>query len=759
MMACVSILAIAAPLPGMGKAAISATARRLNTPIQIDGLLDESAWAMAEIITDFMQIEPENMAPPTERTTVRLLYDDAYLYVAIEAFDSDPQKITRRLARRDDFMGGFRGSADYVSVSLDSQHDHQSANGYLVNASGVQMDFALYNDSQYDGSWNAVWESAVRHHDLGWSVEMKIPFRDLKFSGADDMVWGLSLNRYIQRKNETISWQPRVRGEQGIASLYGHLEGLSAIRPPEKIKLQPYATTGQNISDASSELNFGLDVTYRLGSSATGVLTVNPDFGQVEADPAVVNLTAFETRFDERRPFFVENSGLFNTPLELFYSRRIGAEAATILGAGKLIGKTESGFSYAAIGAATAPVGLGGSTRLAHFNDGLDGRYVIGRAQKDILAGNSSVGLLGTYAGRQESNAASAVGADWRLNLGSNRWSNVGQVVTTQVGGETGLAVVNNLRYKGAKWKGAFLDLSYFGAGVNFDDLGFMTRNDFLAIKGELSARRQDPIGIVRNAELRIGEVVRQNLSGNILEQQYKFDTSIMFLNYWQIRMGLRRRLPVFDDSWAISEGAPVYKIPGVFGGYVGFDSDGRKAFALRLRARGGTDELGAPRWGSTMNLNFRPATFMQGSLGVTVSRRENPVQFMALIEGALGTGALFAWSTTQTVETTLRFEANLNPNISFQVFGQRLDARIDYADYRTLDEPLTDQFSSYNASGRNDRQDFQSVRGTAVLRWEIRPGEIFFLVYSLDRLLDNLTTDISNSQAVFIKYNLYLTR
>ena len=149
----------------------------------------------------------------------------------------------------------------------------------------------------------------------------------------------------------------------------------------------------------------------------------------------------------------------------------------------------------------------------------------------------------------------------------------------------------------------------------------------------------------------------------------------------------------------------------------------------------------------------------MQGSLRVVVFEREDPLQYIDLLEGGLGAGALFAWSTTRTVETTLRFEANLNPNVSFQAFGQMLDARIDYVDYQTLDEALTDQFSSYDASGRDDREDYLSLRGTAVLRWEIRPGEIFFLVYSLDRLVDNLTTGIDNNQALFIKYNLYLTR
>ena len=759
MMAWASILAVATPLLGLGRASVTATARRLDAQIQIDGKLDEAAWAKAEIITEFVQIEPENMAPPTEKTTVRLLYDDAHLYVAIEAFDSEPQKITQRLARRDDWIGGFSGSADYMGLELDSQHDHQSASGYVVNASGVQMDYAVYNDSQYDGSWSAVWESAVNHHDQGWTVEMKIPFRDLKFSGADEMVWGLSLTRYIHRKNESISWQPRLRGEQGIVSLYGHLEGLSALKPPEKVKLQPYSTTGRNFADASSEINIGLDVTYRMGSTATGVLTVNPDFGQVESDPAVVNLTAFETRFEERRPFFVENSGLFNTPLELFYSRRIGAEAATILGAGKLIGKTDGGFSYAAVVAATAPAGLGGSNRLTHFNDGIDGRYVIGRAQKDILAGNSSVGLLGTYAGQRVGKTSSAVGADWRLNLGSNRWSNVGQGVMTSVGGVVGVALVNRLQYQGPKWKGAELNFQYYGADVNFDSLGFMTRNDFLSIEGELSARRQDPIGIVRDADMSIGEAYRQNLSGNALEQQYKLDASVRFLNYWQVRGGWRIRQPVFKDDWAISDGAPVYKIPARRGGYVGFNTDGRKAFALGMQARGGKDDLGASRWFRRIDLNFRPATFMQGSLRVVVSERENPLQYIDLLVGGPGTGALFAWSTTRTVETTLRFEANLNPNVGFQAFGQMLDARIDYDDYQTLDEALTDQFSSYDASGRDDRDDYLSLRSTAVLRWEIRPGEIFYLVYSVDRLADNLTTGITNNQAMFIKYNLYLTR
>src|SRR5215467_5426413 len=346
---------------------------RVSEKIVIDGVLNDAAWMRAPVEWDFTQRDPIEGVEPSERTEIRVAYDDTSIYFGVRLFDKEPQKIVRQLSRRDDGP-----DADYFLLQLSPNHDRLTGAMFQVSAAGVQRDAIISNDVFQDQSWDGVWESAVRVDDEGWSLEMRIPFSQLRFPPGSHQIWGINAARYIHRKNETVWLQMVPKNESGTASRMDDLEGIDGVEPHRHLDLMPYIVSrGQFIRPSGPHDPFnsghrlfgatGMDLKYGLSSNFTLDATVNPDFGQVEVDPAVVNLSQFETFFPEKRPFFLEGTNIFdnfgrggsnsfwgfnrNTP-NLFYSRRIGRppqetvaadsvdvpRSTTILGAGKLTG-------------------------------------------------------------------------------------------------------------------------------------------------------------------------------------------------------------------------------------------------------------------------------------------------------------------------------------------------------------------------------------------------------------------------------------
>ncbi len=397
------IVAVAAVLALFGPASVvaqekaarteprpSATAIRATGKMTVDGRLDEADWSRAVPAKDFLQRDPDEGKPATEATEVRFLYDDKAIYVGARMFDSEPSKIMKRLTRRD---GDTDGMADYILVGFDALHDHLTGSIFAVTAAGSIMDGVLFNDSSDDDTWNGVWDSAVSIDEKGWVAEMRIPFSQLRFTPSDRHVWGLHIVRAIQRKNEETWWALVPKDDSRVVSLAGELSGLDAVPAQTHLELLPYVTGRSTISATAepgdpfndgrtASAGAGLDLKWGFSSNMTMDATVNPDFGQVEVDPAVVNLTVFETFFEEKRPFFIEGSQAFSrfgrtgisgamgfnrANPNLFYSRRIGRSpqgaapgeyvdrppATTVLGAAKVTGSTKGGWTVNFIDAAT----------------------------------------------------------------------------------------------------------------------------------------------------------------------------------------------------------------------------------------------------------------------------------------------------------------------------------------------------------------------------------------------------------------------
>ncbi len=420
--------------------AVEVHAVRTSHPPNIDGHLNEEAWVGAPPVSGFVQRDPNEGKPATEDTEIRILYDDTAIYIGARLFDDDPQALARRLSARDN---GF--DSDWIGVYLDPLHDRLTGAMFRVSAANAQQDMVLYNDSWTDSSWDAVWQSQVSVDERGWTAEIRIPLSQLRFTGATQQTWGINVERYVRRKNESTFLRMVPKNESGLASRMVDLSGMNGLKPGRHLELLPYTAAraefiqplvSNNIrtpfNDGSRAFaSAGLDLKWGLTNNLTVTGTVNPDFGQVEVDPAVVNLTAFETFFPEKRAFFLEGSQIFgnfgqggandswgfnNSEPQLFYSRRIGRapqvtaggdfsdvpSATTILGAAKLTGKTSGNWSLGFLEAVTAEESA--QTQTGFVRDSIVveplTNYLVTRVQRDI-GKRAGVGFLMTAANRE----------------------------------------------------------------------------------------------------------------------------------------------------------------------------------------------------------------------------------------------------------------------------------------------------------------------------------------------------------------------
>lgn len=469
---------------GLSVSVAQVNAIRLNAPVVLDGRLNEDVWRSTSPFTDFKQREPNQGTAPSERTEVWVAYDDEALYVAARMFDSAPDSIMALLDRRDNL-----NTADWFGVFLDPYRDKRSGNYFVVGPAGSLSDGVLYNDDWDDSDWDGVWEAKANIDGQGWTMEMRIPFSQLRFQDKPQQVWGINFRRDIGRKNEQIYLVYTPRMESGYVSRFQELTGIEGIKPGDAIEILPFATTkaeythpapGDPFNNGSRySPEFGADIRYSLGSNLILNATVNPDFGQVEVDPAVVNLSDVESFFNEKRPFFVEGANIFtnfgrgggrnywnfNFPFTTpFYSRRIGRSphgndtlggvdfmntpfATRILGAGKLTGKLGDGWNVGTIHAVTGREYADFKTGIFRSRAEVEPAtyYGIGRVQRDFNDGRQGIGILTTHTQRQFSDdvlrnglnaSGSLAGIDgWTFLDSSKSWVVTGYANLSRVEG------------------------------------------------------------------------------------------------------------------------------------------------------------------------------------------------------------------------------------------------------------------------------------------------------------------------------------
>ncbi|HEX7025371.1 MAG TPA: DUF5916 domain-containing protein, partial [Gemmatimonadales bacterium] len=450
-----------APAPVSGTTTSAVLAARAPA---IDGRADDEVWRAAAPITEFLEFEPTEGKAPRFRTEAWVAYDARNFYVLVRAFDPEPGRILKLLARRD-----IRTASDQIKLIIDSYHDRRSGYEFAVNPAGVKRDYVIFDDGNEDDAWDGVWEAGTTVDSLGWTAEFKIPLSQLRYAQSESNTFGFAIWRDIDRYKERVSWPLYRRNIAGLSSQLGEVAGLTGLAAPRRLEFSPYALT-KNVTLPKDDgfrhqqrLTGGLDLKYGLSSNLTVDATVNPDFGQVEADPAVLNLTAFETFFQERRPFFMEGASLLSFSVNcyavndcgsenLFYSRRIGrspqlgvayGDAAsptgtTILGAAKVTGRTPGGLAIGVLDAVTGrEEGTADRTIEPRTN------YTVFRATQDFRKGATGVGVIGTMVNRANDDwtgsslrsNAFVGGADFRHRFLNNRFEVTAKVVGSRVTG------------------------------------------------------------------------------------------------------------------------------------------------------------------------------------------------------------------------------------------------------------------------------------------------------------------------------------
>ena len=822
------------PTPSVRAERIAPTARPT-----IDGQLDEGAWLGAEVATGFQQLRPDPGSPSSQRTEAFVLYDDEALYVGFRCHDEAPESIVRRLARRDEW-----NVSDKVIVAIDSYGDGRTSFGFGINAGGVKYDLLTYNDTNEDFSWDAVWDAAVSSNADGWSAEFRIPLSQLRFDTRDRaQTWHIQFQRDIARGDEKTFWAPILPDVDGFVSRFGTLHGIEGLAAPRRLEVQPYLATrltrepGEADDPFYAENDFlgsvGADVKYGLTSNLTLAATINPDFGQVEADPAVVNLSAFETFFEERRPFFVEGLDVFEFGQTrtfnyafhptFFYSRRIGRrpqrgldeddfeyadvpDQTTIATAAKLSGKVGD-WSVGFLNAVT----MEEQARYLAADRGAEStpvepltNYAVGRVKRDFRDGNSVVGALVTATNRSmragvfdDITPANAYvgGLDFEHAWANRRWTVSGVVAGSYVSGSA--AVISDLqqapqRYlqrpdadhirldttktslgggfgefsfakTGGKWRGS-LTAAAVTPGFDVNDLGFQFRADVYSLSGTVFYSQNEPeADWLRRWSSAVNWNIAANGDGQAINRQFNVNGNFQLSNLWGGGVWIGTTpVQVYNDR--LTRGGPLARRPADIGITPWVYSDSRKPVSGDLWSFIRTEFVDNAEYDRAvgLDLDVRPHSSLTFTLSPEFSHELDTDQFItseddAAATATFGTRYVFADIEQKSFSLGLRADWTFTPDLTLQLYARPFVTSGRYSGFKEFRAPNTYDFDVYGVdrgtiSARDDEFvvtpgdggasftfdnpnfNFRSLRGSAVLRWEYRPGSALFAVWQQQR-------------------------
>ena len=771
----------------------SIVASRIFTAPRIDGVLEEKEWNSAVPVSGFLQFDPEESAAPTERTSVRILYDDNALYVGVMCFDSEPEGIQKQLSRRDRTV-----QADRFSVIIDSYHDHKTA--YLFNGtvSGVQSDGVLSDDGRvYDIQWDAVWDFDAQVTPDGWSAEFKIPFSALRFTDQDsEYVWGINFRRFIARKKETDEWVmvPRSEAPQGTissVSKMGHLSGIRDIHPPLHLEILPYQVSKVNYlaqpapfpTRSEFKGTGGFDLKYGVTNNFTLNMAINPDFGQVEVDQSILNLTVFETFYPEKRPFFLEGSQIFsfgnmfdNRQLYLFYSRRIGKKPAgydtlaipggstfaekpqstALLGAAKFTGRTEDGLTIGLLSTITDKEetvfeNLAGN-RTSPIQVEPRASYNVVRMKQEVLE-NSWVGLITTGSFKDGGKPSLSGGVDWNLRFddggyavdgyfaGSQAMESPFQTSSTdRVTGSAGRIGIGKLA--GEHWI-AVSTYDFSSRNFSINDLGFFGQPKEHGGYTQLSYKEDRGAFPVLRYGLTLQTDYRWNWDGIHTVSQIEFEPTWQFRNFWLLTLDYIRLLPAYDDENRGIIG--LYHRPSGHQFSARLQTDDRKNVFLTLLGTYQSSSKGLGSLTNTLNVTLRPTTWIELTPGFTWQRVRNEESWVFPLyvqDNSVQSEPfnLFGDRDIDEYDFSLRGTFTLSRSVSFQFFSQILLAKGQYGNFKRLLTP--DDLQPYNYGGYagyiNPDFNEKTLNANVALRWEYLPGSTLYFVWTQARYGDN---------------------
>jgi hypothetical protein len=728
-------------------------------------VLNEAAWQNGGT-GDFVQSEPMDGAPSTEETTVWVGFDDDALYIAARMSDSQPDKIIGLLGRRDDWV-----DSDWFVFAVDPYYDRRSGYQFSVNPSGSIVDMTLYNDERQDGTWDGVWESSAKIDDNGWTIEMRIPYHQLRFknNGMQRYTWGVNFQRIIKRKNEidVFAWVPKE--ESGYVSRFAKLEGIHAIDPGKHVEVLPF-TTGKAAFTTKEPGNLlkrgpnfyangGIDLKIGLKSNLILDLSINPDFGQVEVDPAVINLTASETYYEEKRPFYIEGADIFRfgsggasyhsgfgwaNPL-FFYSRRIGQSSQNIdnptstLAAAKVTGRIGNGWNLGFLSVLTER-----EYTLQSLEDQPFSYYGVLRVQKEFNQGRQGLGFITTAVIRdlrtphleeQWSRNAFSFGIDgWTFLNRKQSWVVSGWFGGSGVLGSSKFITTLRRSYfhyyqrpdathlspdpnatsmKGwggrmyiTRQGGNFIFNASLGAispGFDVNDMGFQYVGD--KINGHIQAgyASLSPGKVFRRWHFVCAAARGYDFGSNKIDDLLYFQAGGQLLNYWDGSITLLSN----RDRWSnrLTHGGPLMVDPAYTRASLNINSDNRNPLVLTLFGSYLSGKSVNKSWSAAMGLRWKPAGNISFSIEPGCEFNNPSAQWVTAVEDALmtrtyGSRYIFANMNQKTLSCSLRINWIFSPKLSLQAYIQPFISVGHYYGFKELARSRSFDFNSLGESG-----------------------------------------------------------
>ena len=766
--------------------------------MKLDGRLDEAVWQSAPAMIGFTQRRPNEGEPATDATEVRFAFDDGSLWVGARMQAADATKIAAPVTRRDNVA-----QSEHLLVSLDTFLDRRTAYTFGVTAAGTRVDRHHPSDSEsVVQTFDPVWEAAVARDAGGWTAEMRIPFSQLRFNDLATQTWGVNVTRVVPSKNESDYWIVVPRREVGWSSRFGDLTGIE-VRPSRRVEVLPYvagSTRFRGAVDATNPLeeghprneNAGADIKAGLGPNLTLDATINPDFGQVEADPAVVNLSAFETIFPERRPFFVEGAQLLSGGGQpFFYSRRIGAAPSTaairsaenegllvdaplstgILGAAKLTGRFPTGTSIGALFAVTD------RERARTFGDDGFGRaevaprtfFGVFRGQQQFGANGSTIGATLTGVGRDFesqrladlfSERAFSGGTDWNLRFKSGEYEVGGYAGFSHIEGSAA-AIARAQRSSARYYQRPDADhvdydptrtsLSGFSAGVRaeraagkwlwlasidgsspgfeINDAGRLGQADSIFAFGQLRYRETEPRGLLRDYEIGFNTENSFNFDGTRTFAALRSDTVVTWKNFWGTEFTTWMDLPSLSDR--ATRGGPLMGTGRAWVTSMRIYNSRASRNLWLFRLYRGESELGERTWDLGATFSVRVSPRWQLSVEPSVYQSTDPRQYVTTRTNG---NAVFSFIDRDELALRLRANYALTPDLTFELYAEPFAASGHYYAFGELTEPKSRRLAPTPVAPADLDYNIRSFRSNAVLRWEWRPGSTAYVVWQQDR-------------------------
>ena len=733
----------------------SAVALRAGSPPVIDGRDDDQAWKSAPVIDRFQEWRPNEGKPARYKTEAKIAYDAANMYVFVRAFDPHPDSIKKLLERRDTFT-----SSDMIWIFVDSYHDKRTGYEFGVNAAGVKMDQAIYDDGNEDSAWDAVWDVATQIDSLGWTAEFRIPLSQMRYSRDRAHTFGIMIDRDVYRYNERYIWPLLRQSKPGFVSQFGSLHGMDDLENPRKLEAMPYVVTKNastirnNAFTQQSNLAVGGDLKYRLAPNVTLDATINPDFGQVESDPSVLNLSAYESFFDERRPFFVAGRGLFRADVNcsavncwgesLYYSRRIGRtpelsgtygdtipqQPVTILGAGKLLARFPKGTTIGVLDAVTQRETSPGDTTFSPSTN-----YAVLRATQDFRGGNSAIGAMLTAVNRSLDQWSSPflasnayVGSvDFRHKIFKNNYEITGAFDKSLVRGSRD--VISSLQTNGVHLfqrpdANLPLDTTRTSLGGDAEELGFgKVGGQHLSFQSQYSRRSPgfevNDLGYLRRADqvswsTWAGFFDRQSRlfynrfqlnnnwwmwwtsDGLPLERAYNYNTHITLKNYWGFHQGgtIGQLGKTYDDRQ--TRGGPAVRQDTYIAPWLSINGDDRKAIVPYFNASY-FESSDRRNWSTNFSpeVDFKVMGRFSSAISMNWSHNVTDNQFFGQFTDATDlTHYTIAHLDQTTTSLTARLNYTFTPDLSLQTYLSPFVSKGTYSNVRQLSSnPRADNY------------------------------------------------------------------